>query len=353
MTQPYERLPSHRFWSSAVTAVAPHELDPIVDFPLRIGKRDRVSTIGSCFAQHLSRFLRRSGMRYFVAELPPERMSKEEAKERTYGVFSARYGNVYTVRQAVQLFDRAFGAFEPVEEAWWRVDGRVVDPLRPRVEPGGFEDLDALRRDRAVHLAAVRRVFLESNVLVFTLGLTEAWVDTRDGTVLPLAPGVAAGRFEHSRHAFVNFTVSEVTADLVAFAERIQGVNPKGHILLTVSPVPLVATYEPRHVLVSTVHSKSILRVAAAEAEARLPCVHYFPAYEIVTAPGLADRYFADDLRQVTAAGVAHVMRVFARHCFPGAKTEPPSAQATGGIELQHRLLEELFCDELELEPAR
>jgi hypothetical protein len=352
MSHPYSGLPSHQFWSSAVAGVAPHELDPVIDSPLRLSPSDKVATMGSCFAQHVSRHLERSGMTYFVAERPRAGIGAARASERGFGTFSARYGNVYTVRQAVQLFDRAFGAFEPQEPPWRRADGVLVDPFRPRIEPDGFADDDALAADRARHFAATRRVFSESQVLVFTLGLTEGWTSTVDGAVFPLAPGVAGGTFDPSTHAFVNFRCHAVVDDLAALAERFHGVNPEGHLLLTVSPVPLIATYEPRHVLVSTTYSKAVLRVAAGEVAAQHDFVHYFPSYEIITAPGESERYYADDLREVTDEGVAHVMRVFARHFTEASdNAEMPTLRRLAAAE--HEFVDEVVCDEEVIEQAR
>jgi hypothetical protein len=352
MSSPYSGLPSHQFWSSAVSGVAPHDLDPVIGSPLRLSRSDKVATLGSCFAQHVSRHLARSGMTYFVAEQPPAGVDAATASERGFGMFSARYGNVYTVRQAVQLFDRAFGAFEPRESPWRRTDGTLADPFRPRIEPGGFANDDALAADRAGHFAATRRVFSESQVLVFTLGLTEGWMSTVDGAVFPLAPGVAGGEFDPDAHAFVNFHCDEVVGDLAAFAERFHGVNPDGHLLLTVSPVPLIATYEPRHVLVSTTYSKAVLRVAAGEVAARHDFVHYFPSYEIITAPGESERYYADDLREVTDEGVAHVMRVFARHFTEASDgAELPTLRRLAAAE--HEFVDEVICDEEVIEHAR
>jgi|GEM_PF-4974093 len=37
-------------------------------------------------------------------------------------------------------------------------------------------------------------LFLSAEVFVFTLGLTETWIRRSDGAVLPIAPGVVAGR---------------------------------------------------------------------------------------------------------------------------------------------------------------
>ena len=46
----------------------------------------------------------------------------------------------------------------------------------------------------------------------------------------------------------------------------------------------------------------------------------YFPSFEIVTGNFARGKYFADDFRSVTDAGVAHVMKMFMRH-FAGEST--------------------------------
>ena len=85
-------------------------------------------------------------------------------------------------------------------------------------------------------------------------------------------------------------------------------------MILTVSPVPLTATAEDRGVLVSTTLSKSVLRVAAEEISRERDYVAYFPSYEIVTGNYTRGAYFGEDLRSITEAGVAHVMRLFMKH---------------------------------------
>jgi hypothetical protein len=90
--------------------------------------------------------------------------------------------------------------------------------------------------------------------------------------------------------------------------------NPRIRFVLTVSPVALLATAEDRHVLVSTTHSKSVLRAVCGELDAQHDDVAYFPAYEIVTGSFTRGAYFAPDLRDVNEAGVAHVMRLFMKH---------------------------------------
>lgn len=351
-SNPYSGLPDHAFWREAVSQVPGFALDPTVGNTLRISKKTRIATAGSCFAQHIARRLRDSGYSYYLAEPGPPDLDAAERTRLGYGVFSARYGNLYTARQLLQLFDQAFGTFEPVVRAWRRSDGRYVDPYRPRVEPDGYASRNDLRRARKTHLARVKAMFERLDVLVFTLGLTESWIVKTDGAVLPLAPGVAGGQWQPSDYAFVNWKAGEVRDDLVAFADRLAAVNERAKIILTVSPVPLVATYSGQHVLRATVYSKAALRVAAEEAAALRPQITYFPSFEIVTAPGLAYRYFEDDLRSVNELGVDHVMRVFFRS-FTGDARRPAPATAPAPAALPERANTEIVCDEEELATVR
>ena len=347
MSHPYETLAPFHFWSKSVTAPAPGRIDPVVTAPV-ISPDETLATMGSCFAQHLSRFIVKSGLKYRVDEPPPPELSATEATRRNYGVFSARYGNVYTVRQALQLFDRAFGTWHPAEEVWQRGD-RYVDPFRPRIEPDGFAQPEAVLEESLRHLDCVRKVFTESHWLVLTLGLTEAWRSREDGATYPLAPGVAGGSYDPARHEFVNFTAAEVSEDLARLVTRINGINPACRLILTVSPVPLIATYEPRHVLVSTAYSKAALRVAADETARRFQNVFYFPSFEIITSPATGGRYYADDLREVTDIGVAHVMRVFRDHYLEG-KTNPSLAPAATPFTTASTTT--VVCDEETIEAA-
>lgn len=272
-----------------------------------------MATAGSCFAQHISRSLVANGFNFFAPE-DGEGLSPGERKDRNFGVFSARYGNIYTVRQLRQLLDEALSGVTPVLPDFRRPDGRFVDPLRPRVEPAGHESREGMLEARGKHIAAVKRTFSEADILIFTLGLTEAWVHRASGTVLPVAPGVVAGEYDEAQYEFANFGVDETRADLAAFLERLREINPGVRVLLTVSPVPLVATHEDRSVLVSTIYSKSVLRVVAEEAAQAHDWVDYFPSYEIITGPQAGGLYFEADHRHINSAGVSRAMRIFIGH---------------------------------------
>ena len=338
-SHPYRSLPAHAFWRRSVADPLPEDVDPVVSVPFSLAQSDRVATAGSCFAQHIARHLQDAGFGYLITETPHPVIPPDLAAVYNYGVFTARYGNIYTTRQLLQLFRRAYGTFVPSEDLWERGDGRWVDPFRPQISPDGYATPDEVLVDRHHHLSCVRRAFEEATIFVFTLGLTECWVSREDGAVFPLCPGVAGGTFDPNRHAFLNLSAGEVTADLVAFVDALRLVNATVRIILTVSPVPLIATAAGRHALVSTTYSKAVLRVAAEEVASARPDVAYFPSYEVITGQHARGKYFADDLRSVTESGVAHVMRLFLHH-FAGAQTEFHSADRSASTIQREALAE-------------
>ncbi len=307
---PYSGLPDYQFWRRAIERLPASAVNPVVRAGFDLSRECKVATAGSCFAQHISRTLSKRGFNYYVTE-GGENIAPHEATRRNFGIFSARFGNLYTARQLLQLIERAYGHFSPMEQSWTRADGKLVDPFRPQIEPDGFDSIEALEQSRRDHFAAVRDMFENLGVFVFTLGLTETWRSIGDGAVFPLAPGVVAGEMDRERYEFVNFNVNDVVTDLQLFIDRLTAINPSAKMILTVSPVPLIATYENQHVLVSTTYSKSVLRAAAGEiSKANTQC-DYFPSYEIITGNYNRGQYFENDLRSIRQEGVDHVMRIF------------------------------------------
>ena len=224
----------------------------------------------------------------------------------------------------MQLIRRAYGRFTPVETAWPVEDG-FIDPFRPNIGET-FASVEALESARQDHLSQVRRMFETLDVFVFTLGLTEGWVDRRDGAAYPVTPGAVTKQADPAHFAFQNLDYTAVKADLVAFLGALFAVNPKAQVVFTVSPVPLIATYGADDVLSATTYSKSVLRAAAGDVAALFDAVQYFPSYEIITGGFNRGAYFEDDLRGIRPEGVAHVMRVFRERLVAGAGVKAPVA---------------------------
>jgi hypothetical protein len=192
----------------------------------------------------------------------------------------------------------------------------------------------------------------ESDIFVFTLGLTETWESLEDGAVFPVCPGCGAGEYDPSRYRFKNFSATEVINDMGQFMDKLRSVNPNVKVILTVSPVPLIATMEDRSVVVSTCYSKAALRVAAEET-ARLPDVAYFPSFEIVTSNYSQGSFFADDWREVREDGVDQVMRLFLKHyCgLDTASHESRPIDREPNLSISERVAN-IICDEENLDPA-
>lgn len=336
---PYKSRPPRSHWRSVSQASHPLDIDGwyTKKFPI---SGLRIGTAGSCFAQHIGRELREKQFRYIDMEPAPAILHPSAHAEFGYGIYSARYGNVYTTRQLLQLLQRALGEFTPVETSW-SCGGGQVDPFRPTIEPSPLQDVEEVDVMRKYHLGQVAKLFESIDVFVFTLGLTEAWIDARDGAVYPVAPGVAGGTFDPDIHKFINFAHHHVRADLEAFITRVRTINPAMRFLLTVSPVPLMATMTDQHVVAATMYSKSVLRAVAGVVAERYRFVDYFPSYEIIASPAMRGQFYNSDMRGVNRSGVEHVMRQFFKEHVP-----PSGAASTAVVAANERDEEDVVCDE-------
>jgi hypothetical protein len=310
MISPYDGLPASAFWKTAVADRAP--LDPGALYQPRfpVSRSMRIVTAGSCFAQHIGRALRNNGFNVVDAEPLPAVVPERLAHDHGYGLYSARYGNIYTSQQLSQLYEEACGRQTPALPVWER-DGRFYDAQRPGLDPGGLASPEEVMAHRAHHLTRVRHAFEGADLFIFTFGLTEAWIHRESGTVYPTAPGTIAGQFDPDIFAFHNYDVIEVLAAFRSFAKRLRQVNRRLRFLVTVSPVPLTATASGQHVEVASAYSKAVLRAACGKLLAEDKALDYFPSYELITSLNNRGVYFQTNKRSVTEAGVAQAMKLF------------------------------------------
>ena len=310
MRSPYTGLHPKAFWRSGVVESHPLSVEELYIKKFTIRPTDRVATAGSCFAQRVSTYMRKNGFAVMDVEPPPAALSDETAKNFGYNIYSARYGNIYTVRQLLQLAqDAQSGAVDAANI--WEKDGRFYDALRPNIEPDGFASVEEVLELRRDHLAKVNKLFAEMDVFIFTFGLSEAWADRRTGRVFPTAPGTIAGDYDPEIFEFKNFRFNDIYDDFLAFRDLVHERNPKLKILLTVSPVPMTATATDKHVLAANTYLKSLLRTVAGELSDAHPDIDYFPGYEMVATPFSKAFFYDSNLRTVSPAGLTAVMRIF------------------------------------------
>lgn len=312
---PYKHAENRAFWARSVARSG--EIDDVIRLtsPL-IATGERVMSAGSCFAVNMIPFLESNGFGYVRTEFQSQIWGEIPEENLSYAKFSAGYGNIYTARQLLQLLLRCQGKWRPIEDRI-HVDGKVVDLFRPGLRWPAQSNAE-FETITARHLRCVREAIAEADVFIFTLGLTEAWISRDDGAVYPACPGTIAGEFDPHKHAFINFSAREVSEDLDRAISELRSINPRIRLILTVSPVPLVATATDQHVIVATSYSKAALRVAAEEVSQKYKFASYFPAFEIVAGIQAPDTYLEEDRRNPTKLAIDAVMRLFLAACGKG-----------------------------------
>jgi hypothetical protein len=346
-THPYKDLPQSAYWRSAVADRHFSRITPLWSPKFDIRPEHLVVTFGSCFAQHIGKALVERGYAWLDTEPPPPGMN--EAKRFNYTVFSSRTANIYTTSLLLQWTRWALLG-EPVPLEVWEQGGRYFDPFRPAIEPNGFASVEEMLRLREVTIHAFGNAIRSADVLIFTLGLTESWWNRTHGYEYQLCPGTAAGVFDPEHHAFRNLDFYQVAESLEAVIGIMQRVNGRLKIILTVSPVPLVATNSGHHVMVATIESKSILRAVAGQIARKWNHVDYFPSYELISSPVMGGVFFEQDRRQVSPMGVNFVMNHFfsCLHGMFGAPVpqgKPPPASTTA-TERATRTQDDIVCEE-------
>lgn len=312
--EPWRLYPKGSELSPEFLAQHPPESRPTLDH------RTPIASIGSCFAREIKVWLQANNYNFIETATGP---STEAG--------SARYDRVYNTFTLRQEFERAFGSFNPLEDRWDFIDEtgkrRLLDPYRKGV---AWDDENEMRAELAEHKGNVRRAFTEAAILIITIGQAEIWFHQPDNYVYPLVPPVQV--FDKSRHGFRLTTYEENVVNLERVYELFAANNPNGRIILSVSPVPLRATFRPMNAVIANTASKSMLRaVADAFVTRHEDRVTYFPAYEMVTV--IDDSPYEDDNRHVRDECVDRIMRLFeAWFVCEGSNAKAQSTTGTRAI---------------------
>ena len=279
-----------------------------------IDKSSKVLALGSCFALRVKEFLLANG--YGVlneGDLQPQVVHgrKEFDPRIYYNTFCIRYE-----------FERVTGDFLQNENDFWEPRDNVArvfqDPYRRMLCAIDREGL--WNRIREVD-QQMRQHILTADLVIITLGLTEVFFQPQNDNAICAAPGYCGGGGAHTTFRCTEYPENFENLDRVV--QILQQVNPKAHLLLTVSPVPLGNTFAPHtdHAIANT-ESKSVLRAVAGALVRKYDHVHYFHSYELVMHSARSD-VFLDDGRHVKPDYVSGIMQEFERQ-YVRANPLPP-----------------------------
>lgn len=327
---PYSEKSEKSFWKTGVANIDLGKAPFQSIHNLLISKdNNSISSVGSCFAQHVGKWM--------IENNYPFNRSKLDSRQ----ISSFAFGNVYTPRCFLQWLTLDPAHSHRFDIFYDKNAERYIDQLRPNVYPDGFSSEEALRKARISAKNELFDTLTATNVLIFTLGLTEAWKDI-DEVFYPSCPGVIAGEFNDEIFTFHQFNYNEIKSDLLLIKDIIQGINPQIKVILTVSPVPLTATASDKHILVASQYSKSVLRAVAGYLADNDEVFEYFPSFEIITVNNVNDFRFNENRRTVSNQAVEYVMS----H-FKSAFSDNEITQAQNNSEKNHQ---ETVCDEERLD---
>ncbi len=290
-----------------------HFADPSFKPRFMLEPGQRIFTIGSCFARGIERTLANRGF-----DIPT--LTLQVDKTGWSGDPTTILNNYVPPAIAPQI-RWAFGLEEFVldRHAIEVAAGRYIDPqLTLGFRPVPAEALIRRRDD----ISAIYRHLASSHVVLITLGLIEAWFDNRSGLYINCPPPKGIVRTDPSRFELHVLDYEDVTRSLADLVDLLGQVCPRDHrIILTVSPVPLQATFTSSDVAVANCYSKSVLRAAVEPFVADHPHIEYFPSYESVV---LTDRSiaFVDDQVHIQTSMVRfNVDRMINRYVATGEDT--------------------------------
>lgn len=280
---------------------------PFVKEEKIMDKRTPIGSAGSCFAMEIAKVLQEEDFNYVVTELGENPHEEAIIDGYTLGskkaLYSANFGILFNTPSLRQLAEKAFGEREFNKYLVQAEHGLFMDPYRENVY---FKSKENFLRDYPKHVEAIRQTLLQSEVFIFTAGLNECW-QLNDGTVISRNP---RNSFYHLMQHRV-LTVEENIHNIKTFFNIVKRHNPNFKLVLTLSPVPLLATGRGKdhHIIESNTHSKAVLRVALEEVVASHPDIYYLPSYELVTE--CVPNAWKEDHRHVTEETVSKVITMF------------------------------------------
>jgi len=305
-----EALPSELNGTLACQRLREPLFEPAISPGFKMEREDKVFAIGSCFAR---------GVELALIDQKMDVLSK-----------AGEFDSFPTMNRELALgFTNKYNTFSIYNELRWALDpaaefprqslvdlgnGIFYDPhTNPALELGGLEE--TIHRREIMQM--VTRRISQCRVVIITLGLVEVWRDNIAKVFInQLIPAMHSSYPERYELHLTNF------GENLSNLERIHGLLSQfGHqdvqIVVTVSPVPLQATFSGEDVVIANTYSKSLLRAVAQEWAAAHKNVHYFPSYEIVQN---SDRRLTweEDMRHVKGDVVLHIMRLFLRNYCSG-----------------------------------
>nr|WP_320196477.1 GSCFA domain-containing protein [Agrobacterium rosae]MDX8315960.1 GSCFA domain-containing protein [Agrobacterium rosae] len=271
-----------------------------------VTKQTPIVAFGSCFAANISRHL----------------------EERGYNVLTKSDNSAHVTKMGDGIVNSS-AILQQFEWAWLNKSPTVDLWHGYQAEEFGYgEDI---RLD-------TKRLFDSAELFIVTLGLSEIWFDEPTGEVFWRA--VPQKSYDPARHKFRVATHAETLSNLENIHSIIRKFRPDAHILFSLSPIPMTATFRSVSCLTADAVSKAILRAALDELLRKNETdrnLHYMPSYEAVTR--LFQNQWSEDRRHVHRHVLRFNMEMFEHfYCSPGISSEDLNASFRHALDEDMRI---------------
>ncbi len=239
-----------------------------------ITKNSKVCAMGSCFADEMGWCLRDHGINI------GDHGEVIELKHLLY-----QWGTFFDPKNLYDCLDRLLNNSWEVKDRHFayieKEDVYYYLFMKIRANSNKIETV----KKRLLEVETYWRDWLaQSDTIIFTLGLIEAWIDRDNGRAWQGFVGTLKPPESYENRAYFKvLSYDEALKYVKRNIEMVSNFGKKKNIIITVSPVPLASTFRNQDVITANRYSKSVLRVVAETVSMEYENVTYFPAFEIVT----------------------------------------------------------------------
>ena len=235
---------------------------------LKFKKEYKVASIGTCFAEEVSKFLKKE-----------KNLGNYIQLEENIWESSVDWGRVYTIQNVKQIIEYSTKNTTPIYIE--KDKGLYFDPLREQTVKR-FKTKQKMLNSISNHRKLSKLVLAQVDVLVITIGQNEHWQDKEKKICWGVIPPSSIRNKNKKRFENKETSVKENLDDLNYIIDKIEKINKSIQFLFTVSPVPSHATFLSDNVITQSFAGKCILRSTIHELmKKKKSNVFYFPSFEI------------------------------------------------------------------------
>jgi len=146
----------------------------------------------------------------------------------------------------------------------------------------------------------------ECNVFILTLGVAPAFFDRQTGAYVLPKSSELNNRVLADKYEFKNTSVAQNLENVKYLIDFVRELSPDCSVVVTVSPIPLMASFNYQSCVVADCLSKSTMRIVAEELvhNSNYKDIYYWPSFEFFRWGGSSASAFfgADDGNSIHAS---------------------------------------------------